>query len=228
MQVRATSSGLHSFPITILVGLATERRQRECSQRPSSVRSQRWRKPRTHRAAISASRIRCSARGRSSLPSPGRSPPTWSCSGPSPNSRRSSISSRRFVASSYSIKPASGCRPRSREFARWMIERPRSRPSWTPSASKRPSFSRRARAARPPSCSQRHDRSARGRWSSPARSHSCPPRGRTSNGMRPRCGRASSPNWVRPTHRRRSRSPASRSSAAPSARPGGPARHSSV
>jgi hypothetical protein len=32
-------------------------------------------------------------------------------------------------------------RTRSRGFARWMIERPRSRPSWTPSASKRPSFS---------------------------------------------------------------------------------------
>ena len=35
----------------------------------------------------------------------------------------------------------SGCRTRSRKFARWMIERPRSRPSWTPPASSRPSSS---------------------------------------------------------------------------------------
>jgi len=34
-----------------------------------------------------------------------------------------------------------GCRTRSRKFARWMIERPRSRPSWTPSASARPFIS---------------------------------------------------------------------------------------
>jgi hypothetical protein len=33
------------------------------------------------------------------------------------------------------------CRTRSRKFARWMIEPPRSRPSWTPSASKSPSSS---------------------------------------------------------------------------------------
>jgi pimeloyl-ACP methyl ester carboxylesterase len=40
--------------------------------------------------------------------------------------------------------------------------------------------------------------------------------------------RASYPSWVRTTHRRRRRSPDSRNSAAPSTRPGAPARHSSV
>ena len=38
-------------------------------------------------------------------------------------------------------KAGSGCRTQSRKFARWMIEPPRSRPSWTPSASERPYFS---------------------------------------------------------------------------------------
>ena len=39
------------------------------------------------------------------------------------------------VGSSCSTRPDPGCRSRSRKFARSMIERPRSRPSWTPSAS---------------------------------------------------------------------------------------------
>jgi pimeloyl-ACP methyl ester carboxylesterase len=38
-------------------------------------------------------------------------------------------------------KPGSGCRTRSRTFGRWMIERPRSRPSWTRPASDKPSSS---------------------------------------------------------------------------------------
>jgi hypothetical protein len=101
----------------------------------------RWRKRRTHPAAVSAWRIRCSATGRSSSSSRGRSSATSSCFGPCPNSRPSWSSSPRFVASFCSTRPGSGSRTRSPKFARSMIELPRSRPSWTQSASTRPSFS---------------------------------------------------------------------------------------
>jgi hypothetical protein len=53
-----------------------------------------------------------------------------------PELRPSSISSPRSVAWCCSIKQAWGYRTQSRKFARWMIELTRSRPSWTPSASK--------------------------------------------------------------------------------------------
>ena len=96
---------------------------------------------RTHRVAISAWPISCSATGPSSSSTPGRSSATSSCFGPCPNSRPSWRNSAGSVASSCSIRLGSGCRTRSRVFARWMIERPRSRPSWTPSASERPSSS---------------------------------------------------------------------------------------
>jgi hypothetical protein len=108
---------------------------------PGSIRLMAWRKRRTHRAAISAWRTRCSATGRSSSSSPGRSSATSSCFGPCPNFRPSWSSFPRSVGCSCSIRPGWGCRTRSRKFARSMIARPRSRPSWTPSASEEPPFS---------------------------------------------------------------------------------------
>ena len=81
------------------------------------------------------------------------------------------VRSALFVLSpcSCSIRPGSGGRTRSRTFARWMNERPRSRPSWTLSASEKRSSSPRVRAARPLSSSPQHGRSEPGRWSSAAR-----------------------------------------------------------
>ena len=71
----------------------------------------------------------------SSSSSPDRSPATSSCTGPCPNSWRSSSGSPRSVESFCSTRPERGCRTRCRRFARWMRGLPRSRPSWTPSAS---------------------------------------------------------------------------------------------
>ena len=122
-----------------------------------------WRKRRTHPAAISASRIRCSARGPSSSSSLRASSATSSCFGPCRNSRPSSSTSPRSVASSCSTRPGSDCRIPFRKCARWMIGRRRSRPSWTPSSSERPLFSGYVRAAQPPLSSRQHDRSEPGR-----------------------------------------------------------------
>ena len=113
-------------------GTANARRQ---------LRSMPWRTRRTHLAVISASRIRCSATGQSSSSSPGRSSATSSCFGPCPNAWPFSSGSPRSAGSFCLTRRVSGCRTRSRMFARWMRGRPRSRPSWTPSASERPSFS---------------------------------------------------------------------------------------